>query len=273
MEKYNRGSSGIGRAISEKLASQGINVIIVAVADDLLPNATSELRRDYPALEFIPVGVDLSKPGYMEAVATATEGKDVQLLFCNAGFMKTGFFADVPLGLWRANSAVNVGCHVDLAHEYINRMIRSNKKGAVIFTSSPASMLPSPFSTMYGATKAFATEFAAGLAAEVRSSGVDVCVIHPSPVASRFYDKAHKIDEINFFKGTATTPAHLVERVFAVVGRLVVCNQGYYPACVSLVLKVCDWTFMVELISRIIHLTPSFQQVHAGNKKPENKSE
>jgi short-subunit dehydrogenase len=259
------GSSGIGKAISEKLASQGINVIIVAVPDNLLPETVKELSRDYPKLQFIPVGVDLSKPGYMEAVAKATEGKDIQLLFCNAGFMKTGFFVDVPLGLWKANNAVNVCCHVDLTHEYIKRMNAKNLKGCVIFTSSPASFMPSPFTAMYGATKAFVTEFAAGVAAEVRSSGVDVCVVHPSPVASRFYDNAHKIDEIKFFQGTATTPAHLVDRMFAAVGRLVVCNQGYYPASVIFVLKMCDWTFMVELIARIAHTLPSFKAMKKTN--------
>ena len=147
------GSSGIGRAISEKCCKQGISVIIVAVPDELLPNSVKELRRDYPNVEVVPVGVDLSKPGYMEAVAAETKDRDIQLLFCNAGFMKTGFFADVPIGAWRANSAVNVGCHIDLSHEYINRMIKKQKRGCVVFTSSPASMLPSPFSTMYGATK------------------------------------------------------------------------------------------------------------------------
>ena len=47
------------------------------------------------------------------------EGKLVQLVFCNAGFMKTGFFADTPLGLWNANNAVNLGCHLDITHEYV----------------------------------------------------------------------------------------------------------------------------------------------------------
>ena len=36
---------------------------------------------------------------------------------------------------------------------------------------------------------------------QVRAHGIDVCAVHPSPVASRFYDGAHKIDEIAFFKG------------------------------------------------------------------------
>jgi short-subunit dehydrogenase len=47
---------------------------------------------------------------------------------------------------------------------------------------------------MYGATKAFLTEFAASLAGEVYGSNIDVLVIHPSPVDTEFYrsETAHK---------------------------------------------------------------------------------
>ncbi len=38
------------------------------------------------------VGVNLGKPGYLEKIADATKDVDVQLLFCNAGYMLTGFF-------------------------------------------------------------------------------------------------------------------------------------------------------------------------------------
>ena len=38
------------------------------------------------------VGADLGKPGYLEVVAQATQDIDVQVLFCNAGYMLTGFF-------------------------------------------------------------------------------------------------------------------------------------------------------------------------------------
>ena len=95
------GSSGIGKAIVEKLCSQAINVIILAVPDELLTETTALMSRKYPKLEIIPVGADLSGDGYMEALNKVTKGKDIQLLFCNAGFMLSGFFADTPLNVPR----------------------------------------------------------------------------------------------------------------------------------------------------------------------------
>lgn len=38
------------------------------------------------------VGVNLGKTGYLEKIAEATADIDVQVLFCNAGYMLTGFF-------------------------------------------------------------------------------------------------------------------------------------------------------------------------------------
>ena len=44
---------------------------------------------------WVQVGVNLGKPGYLEQVAEATQDIDVQVVFCNAGYMVTGFFDSV----------------------------------------------------------------------------------------------------------------------------------------------------------------------------------
>ena len=49
---------------------------------------------------------------------------------------------------------------------------------------------------LYAATKAFISSFGASLAAEVRELGIDVLVFHPSPVATRFYDKVRPVCDL-----------------------------------------------------------------------------
>ena len=262
------GSSGIGKSIVERLCQQGINVIIVAVPEKLLDETTAEMHGRFPDVKVIKVGADLSKPGFMEAVAKVTKDKDIQLLFCNAGFMITGFFADVPIGKTKANAAVNVGCHLELTHEYVNRMRAKNLKGAVFFTSSPAWMLPSPTAVMYAGTKAFVTHFGVSLAAELKSEGIDVCVAHPSPVQSNFYDNAGSGAEVNFFKSTAKGPEVLVGTMFACVGRLVLCNQGYFPKVMGIMHKLLDFSLLVEITANVAHTSASFIECkQAGQKK------
>jgi hypothetical protein len=67
------GSSGIGKAIVEKLCQQNINVIILAVDDEVLKNTAAELTAKYPNVEIISVGADLSKTGYMELLEKKTK--------------------------------------------------------------------------------------------------------------------------------------------------------------------------------------------------------
>ena len=79
------GSSGIGRALCHKLAAQGLNVVVVAFPDPLLEEAVAEIRAAHPTVAIRAVGADLSRPGYLELVAQATEDITVQLIFNNAG--------------------------------------------------------------------------------------------------------------------------------------------------------------------------------------------
>jgi len=252
------GSSGIGKSIVERLCQQGINVIIVAVPEKLLDETHAEMTKRFPDVTVKKVGADLSKPGYMEALAKETAGKDVPLLFCNAGFMLTGFYADTPIGATKANAAVNVGCHLELVHEYVNRLLAKKARGAVFFTSSPAWMLPSPTAAMYAGTKAFVTHFGVSLAAELKSDGIDVCVAHPSPVRSNFYDHAGDGAEVNFFKSTAKGPEVLVGTMFACVGRLVICNQGYFPKVMGTLHKLLDFSCLSEITANVAHTSATF---------------
>lgn len=51
--------TGIGKAIVEKLCSQGINVVLVALDDDMLKNTFAEMESKYPKLQFRKVSVCL----------------------------------------------------------------------------------------------------------------------------------------------------------------------------------------------------------------------
>ena len=50
-----RHAAGIGKALAKKLASQGLNVVLVALPDNLLQETHAELSSSYPAVTFRPV--------------------------------------------------------------------------------------------------------------------------------------------------------------------------------------------------------------------------
>ena len=95
-------------------------------------------------------------------------------------------------------------------------------QGCVVFTSSVAGYIPNPFASMYGATKAFVSQFAACINVECKSQGIDICAVHPSPVASNFYSRAeHKIEMMEAAAKSAVAPSTLPREIFRSVGRCV----------------------------------------------------
>ena len=85
------GGSGIGKALVFKLASQGLNVVVVSLDDEFLKETMQQLKEQYPKLEFRSVGCNFA-PGvdYMKDIRTATKDITVQIVFNNAGFLVTG---------------------------------------------------------------------------------------------------------------------------------------------------------------------------------------
>jgi hypothetical protein len=64
----------------------GLNVVIVAIDDDLLKTSMASLKKDYPEVQFRSVGAFFSPGGdYMEKIIEATKDIDVQVIMNNAG--------------------------------------------------------------------------------------------------------------------------------------------------------------------------------------------
>lgn len=139
-------------------------------------------------------------------------------------------------------------------------------KGCVVFTSSPAGAMPCPFSAMYAATKSFLSSFGASIAGEVRSLGIDVLVFHPSPIASRFYDNQKKIDMLEFFKGFASSPDELPEKVLACIGRTIWADLGITASAFRLIPKIMDFNALTTLTALTAHTLPDFKR-HAKKKQ------
>ena len=98
---------GIGAAIVEKLCTQDLNVVLVALDDKLLADFYATITKKYPKLSFRKVGVNLGGGDYVTPIQEATKDIDVTLVFNNAGFITAGFFADIPVEKSLANYECN----------------------------------------------------------------------------------------------------------------------------------------------------------------------
>jgi short-subunit dehydrogenase len=220
--------SGIGKALAFKLASQGLNVVLVSLDDDFLKATMKELKKAYPKLEFRSVAVNFS-PGvkYMDKIIEATKDIFVPIVFCNAGFMVTGFIDQTPIGKLLANIECNATSAVNVSHHFVKILVSKKEKGCIVFTSSVAGFIPTPFAAMYATTKAFVSQFAACLHIEVKPLGIDVCAIHPSPVKSQFYEKLdHKVDMIEAAAKSAVAPDSVTDDMLRSIGPCALRDMG-----------------------------------------------
>lgn len=256
------GSTGIGRSITEELAKQGINVVIAALPDEHLPKADKELKKMFKGREFRTVGVNFA-PGadYLEKIQEATKDIDVQLIFNNAGFIVTGFFDTQPLGKHMVNVECNSTAAVAITHHFASLMLQKQLKGAIVFTSSASAYIPNPFAITYGATKAFMSQFAASIAVELQCKGIDVCVVHPSPVDSHFYNKVeHKIDSMESFKKVAVSPDELPKQIFSSIGRMILRDAGGTAIGMRLGVSLLPYNALASLIALVAPFLPDYKE-------------
>jgi short-subunit dehydrogenase len=219
--------TGIGKSLAEAMAEQGLNVVLVSLPDKFLDETTEALIKKYPSQQFRKVAAKFDhKTDYMPGIIEATKDLDVSIVFNNAGYVVTGFFDVSALDGQLANMECNATACVKITHHFLQRMITKKLRGCIVFTSSVAGYIPSPFTVMYGATKAFVSQFAASLAVEVRALGIDVIAVHPSPVNSNFYDKVHKIDALEAAKAAAVQPNAVPTLMLMCIGRSHIADLG-----------------------------------------------
>lgn len=100
-----------------------------------------------------------------------------------------------------------------------------------------------------GATKAFVSQFAASLAIEVRSMGIDVLAVHPSPVASNFFDKAHKLESLEMAQKTAVSPNTVPNLMLMCVGRCHLGDLGSMATIVRGVVALVPYDFLTGVFA------------------------
>ncbi|MBU6499916.1 MAG: SDR family NAD(P)-dependent oxidoreductase [Rhodospirillales bacterium] len=172
-------SAGFGAAIARRSVADGHRVIAAARRADRLAALRAELG---PAL--LPVTLDVGDAAAVAALPDALppEWREVDVLVNNAG---------LALGLspaWQANLAdwdrmvaTNVTGLLHLTRALLPGMVARNR-GHIVNLSSTAAIYPYPGGHVYGASKAFVTQFSLNLRADLIGTGVRVTDLEPGLV-------------------------------------------------------------------------------------------
>jgi NAD(P)-dependent dehydrogenase (short-subunit alcohol dehydrogenase family) len=172
-------SRGIGRAVAEALAAEGVALHLAARSRERLEEAAGALRRAHG----VPVAVhpgDLAVPGAVDAladaVAAATGAPDV--LVNNAGAIPAGDLDAVDGGTWRSAWELKVLGYVDLSRRCL-ALMRAAGSGVIVNVIGAAGERPDARYVAGSAGNAALMAFTRALGADAPRHGIRVVGVNP----------------------------------------------------------------------------------------------
>jgi uncharacterized protein len=185
-------SSGIGCSYAERLAADGMDLVLVARRADRLAALKRNLEGRRVSVRALVA--DLARTEDVQRLVAELDTLPVELLVNNAALAHYMPFAQLPIERARELVEVNTLAPVLLARAAIPGMVKRGR-GAIINVASllafsGAARTPHlPQRAVYAATKAFLVTFSEILAAELAGTGVRVQVVCPGVVRSEFHTR------------------------------------------------------------------------------------
>jgi short-subunit dehydrogenase len=182
-------SAGLGQVMAEALARRGSHLVLTARRADRL-NALATRLSDRYGIRTAVVSADLGARGEASRLwEEATTGRDIDLLFNNAGFGARGRFHELPLDRQLAMVELNCSALLELAHLALAHM-RPRGHGGIINVASIAAFQPVPLLATYAASKAFVLSLSEALWAENHEHGIRVLALCPGRTPTEFQEVA-----------------------------------------------------------------------------------
>jgi 2-hydroxycyclohexanecarboxyl-CoA dehydrogenase len=178
------GSSGIGRAISLRLAAAGMSVLVAARDHDRAETVAGEIVAAGGAAS--TVRCDVTDRKSVAAALERARGRHggVDVLVNNAGFDEFQPFLETDPASWQRLVAVNLFGVLNCTHAVapvIVERCRATGFGRIVNIASDASRVGSTGEAVYSAAKGGVVAFSKSLARELARDGVTVNVVCPGP--------------------------------------------------------------------------------------------
>jgi NAD(P)-dependent dehydrogenase (short-subunit alcohol dehydrogenase family) len=191
-------ASGIGKAMAQRLAAEGMQLVLADIEHTALLSWADELRA--AGTRVLSEQVDVSKPDDLERLATrAYEAFGAVHLLCNnAGVLPPG--APVwkePLGIWNWTLNVNFYGVLHGVQAFVPRMLKANHEAHIVNTASLAGLTTRPLMSAYNVSKHAVVALSECLYAELQltTDKIHVSVLCPSFSRTRLAESARNKPE------------------------------------------------------------------------------
>lgn len=170
-------SSGIGRRFAHRVATDGMNLVLVARSEDALQQTADEIHDQY-AVQTRVLTLDLSQPISREILDRETVDLDVGLLINNAAVEQRGTFVRHSIEEIRQGLELNVTAPTELAQIFGRRFVKRGH-GGIVFISGSIAYQAVPYLANYAAAKSHQLNLAEAMYYELKPYGVDILALAP----------------------------------------------------------------------------------------------
>ncbi len=209
------GASGVGRALADRFAREGMKLVLADVEKPALDNAVSQLEE--AGAEAIGVVTDVTQREAVEALAEQTYGRfGAAHVVCNNAGVGTDETRlkiwESPDNDWRWVFAVNVWGVLHGIQAFVPRMLEAGEEGRIINTSSGnGGLYPLPTTAIYPTTKAAVTTMTEVLHHQLAMAGsvLKAGILFPGPniVNTGIFDAArNRPEDLPLHEGAPPPP-------------------------------------------------------------------
>jgi short-subunit dehydrogenase len=214
-------SDGCGSLFAERLAREGVNVVLVARRQHVLYEVADGIRERTGA-QTRTLAVDLTDADASKTIIDATADLEVgMLVYCAGADPNYKPFLANPISVAEALLQRNCLAMMQLCHHFAGPMVERGRGGIVNFTSG-AALAGGRNMVAYGGSKAFDMVFTEGLWTELHDKGVDVVGLvlglTDTPALRQLEFERGRLASLDEAPAGAATPASVVDEAFANLG-------------------------------------------------------
>jgi short-subunit dehydrogenase len=205
------GTSGIGYELARRLAQDGYNLVLVARSKEGLIETASGLENQFGTSVYTIVK-DLFIPGAAKEVYTETQqqGFEVEILINDAGQGLWGKFSETDLDREIDLIHLNVIALISLTKYYLKDMLLRDK-GKILQLASALAKAPSPYMSVYAASKAFVLSFTEAVISEIKDTNVTMTALLPGATDTDFFHKASSQESVTYKETSLYDPRMVAE--------------------------------------------------------------
>lgn len=212
-------TDGVGKAFCERIAAEGMNVVMVGRREEKLNEMGKEITEKY-GVKHMVIAADLSKDGEVDRIFESTKDLDMGFMSYVACFHTFGRLQDTPWENHEQMLNVNVISFLKCFYHYMGIFAKQDR-GAVINVSSLTGFTSSPYNAQYGAGKSYILKLTEAVAYETENTNVDVMVVTlGTTITPSLLSNLPQGPEGEAVMKRAMTPEACVEESFANLGKV-----------------------------------------------------